>query len=113
MVGLNGEKMSKSLGNLVFVSALRAEGTDLMAVRLALLAHHYRSGWDWTQSGLAAATARLDRWRRAVAAPAGPAAEPVLAQVRDRIADDLHAPGAVAYVHERADLALHATPRRS
>jgi L-cysteine:1D-myo-inositol 2-amino-2-deoxy-alpha-D-glucopyranoside ligase len=112
MVRLNGEKMSKSLGNLVFVSALRAEGIDLMAVRLALLAHHYRSDWDWTQSGLAAATARLDRWRRAVAAPAGPPAEPVLAQVRDRIADDLDAPGAVAAVDEWADIVLDGTPRR-
>src|SRR5699024_8737456 len=47
MVGLDGEKMSKSKGNLVLVSALRAEGVDPMAVRLALLAQHYRTPWDW------------------------------------------------------------------
>ena len=48
MVGLNGQKMSKSKGNLVFVSRLRDDGHDPMAIRLALLAHHYRSDWDWT-----------------------------------------------------------------
>ncbi|HEV2451868.1 MAG TPA: cysteine--1-D-myo-inosityl 2-amino-2-deoxy-alpha-D-glucopyranoside ligase, partial [Streptosporangiaceae bacterium] len=48
MVRLDGEKMSKSRGNLVFVSGLRAAGADPMAIRLALLAHHYRSDWDWT-----------------------------------------------------------------
>ena len=45
MVALDGEKMSKSRGNLVFVSQLREAGTDPMAIRLALLAHHYRSDW--------------------------------------------------------------------
>src|SRR3984957_2712619 len=55
MVRLGGEKMSKSLGNLVFVSRLREAGTDPMAIRLAILAHHYRADWDWTDAGLAAA----------------------------------------------------------
>ena len=48
MVGLDGEKMSKSKGNLVLVSKLRGAGVDPMAIRLALLAHHYRTDWDWT-----------------------------------------------------------------
>ncbi|MGH3276087.1 MAG: cysteine--1-D-myo-inosityl 2-amino-2-deoxy-alpha-D-glucopyranoside ligase, partial [Streptosporangiaceae bacterium] len=52
MVRLDGEKMSKSLGNLVFVSQLRAQGSDPMAIRLAILAHHYRPDWDWTAAGL-------------------------------------------------------------
>ena len=51
MVRLDGEKMSKSLGNLVFVSRLVADGVDPMAVRLAILAHHYRGDWDWTAAG--------------------------------------------------------------
>ena len=42
------EKMSKSKGNLVFVSRLLASEVDPMAIRLALLAHHYRDDWDWT-----------------------------------------------------------------
>jgi L-cysteine:1D-myo-inositol 2-amino-2-deoxy-alpha-D-glucopyranoside ligase len=66
MVRLDGEKMSKSLGNLVFVSSLLATGTDPMAIRLAILAHHYRGDWDWTAAGLVAAERRLARWRAAV-----------------------------------------------
>ena len=73
MVRLDGEKMSKSLGNLVFVSRLLADGHDPMTVRLAILAHHYRHDWDWTAAGLSAAAVRLARWREAVqAAPASP-----------------------------------------
>jgi L-cysteine:1D-myo-inositol 2-amino-2-deoxy-alpha-D-glucopyranoside ligase len=126
--------MSKSLGNLVFVSRLLADGHDPMAVRLAILAHHYRHDWDWTDAGLAAATDRLARWREAVqvAGAAGPASalgglasggpastpggvaasgrgleggppssgrgEAVLAATRERLADDLDAPGALAVV---------------
>ena len=67
MVSYHGEKMSKSLGNLVFVSRLVADGTDPMAIRMALLAHHYRSDWEWTDAVLGDAQARLDRWRAALA----------------------------------------------
>ena len=52
MVGLHGEKMSKSQGNLVLVSRLRASGADPMAIRLGLLAHHYRCDWEWTADAL-------------------------------------------------------------
>src|SRR5499427_49938 len=65
MVAYQGAKMSKSLGNLVFVSRLRESGTDPMAIRLALLAHHYRSDWEWTDAVLADANRRLSRWRAA------------------------------------------------
>ncbi|MEW2360119.1 cysteine--1-D-myo-inosityl 2-amino-2-deoxy-alpha-D-glucopyranoside ligase [Spirillospora sp. NPDC029432] len=95
MVGLDGEKMSKSRGNLVFVSRLRRGGADPMAIRLALLAHHYRSDWEWTAADLEAATARLERWRAAAARPAGPAAAPVAAAVRGHLAEDLDAPAAL------------------
>jgi L-cysteine:1D-myo-inositol 2-amino-2-deoxy-alpha-D-glucopyranoside ligase len=121
MVSYLGEKMSKSLGNLVFVSRLVADGTDPMAIRMALLAHHYRSDWEWTDAVLADAQARLDRWRAALARveatpldvppgtePANPA-ELMLAAVRARIGDDLDAPGALAAVDQWAD-ALLATP---
>jgi L-cysteine:1D-myo-inositol 2-amino-2-deoxy-alpha-D-glucopyranoside ligase len=112
MVRLDGEKMSKSLGNLVFVSALVAGGADPMAIRLAILGHHYRQDWDWTEAGLAAAQERLDRWRAAVAAAPGPAASSgslaagVLGAVRERLADDLDAPGALAVIDAWADTAL-------
>ena len=127
MVRLDGEKMSKSLGNLVFVSRLVADGVDPMAVRLVILAHHYRGDWDWTADGLAAAQDRLARWRAAVnravstagAAPSEaasvvtaegiPAAESVLAAVRERIADDLDAPGALAAVDRWASAVASAS----
>ncbi|MCU0283545.1 MAG: cysteine--1-D-myo-inosityl 2-amino-2-deoxy-alpha-D-glucopyranoside ligase [Candidatus Nanopelagicales bacterium] len=98
MVGYDGHKMSKSRGNLVFVSALRRDGVPPAAIRLALLAHHYRSDWEWTDADLAGATSRLERWRAALALPEGPAAAPVLESVRAALADDLDAPAALAAV---------------
>ncbi len=103
MVGLDGEKMSKSKGNLVFVSRLLAGGTDPMALRLALLAHHYRTDWEWTDADLGAAEARLARWRAAVSGDSGPAAEGLLADVRGALADDLDAPSALAAVDHWAE----------
>ena len=95
MVAWQGHKMSKSRGNLVFVSALRAEGHDPMAIRLALLAHHYRSDWSWTAHGLDGATQRLDLWRRGIAASAGPDGTAVLATVRAAMTADLRTPEAL------------------
>ena len=66
MIGLDGEKMSKSRGNLVFVSRLRQSGVDPMVIRLALLAHHYREDWEWTDDDLPRAECRLARWRAAL-----------------------------------------------
>jgi L-cysteine:1D-myo-inositol 2-amino-2-deoxy-alpha-D-glucopyranoside ligase len=106
MVALDGEKMSKSKGNLVFVSRLRASGVDPSAIRLALLAHHYRSDWEWFETDLTQAIERLDRWRRAVAAPTGPPAEATLAAVRTTLSADLDAPAALAVVDAWADAAL-------
>ena len=103
MVGLDGEKMSKSRGNLVLVSRLREEGVDPMAIRLALLAHHYRADWTWTDEDLPRATARLARWREALSCNGGPAAEPVLTAIRQHVSDDLDAPGALAAVDRWAD----------
>jgi L-cysteine:1D-myo-inositol 2-amino-2-deoxy-alpha-D-glucopyranoside ligase len=107
MVRLDGEKMSKSRGNLVFVSGLLAAGHEPMAIRLALLAHHYRQDWDWSDAALERAVGRLARWRAAVAAASadspvgraagrGPTAAAMLAAMRERLADDLDAPGALA-----------------
>jgi L-cysteine:1D-myo-inositol 2-amino-2-deoxy-alpha-D-glucopyranoside ligase len=106
MIGLDGEKMSKSRGNLVFVSRLRGDGVDPMAVRLALIAGHYRADRSWTGDVLAEGQARLARWRDAVARDAGPDAAPVLARVRDRLSDDLDTPAAIAAVDRWADETL-------
>jgi L-cysteine:1D-myo-inositol 2-amino-2-deoxy-alpha-D-glucopyranoside ligase len=110
MVGLDGEKMSKSLGNLVLVSRLREQGVDAMAVRLAILDHHYASDWSWTDAGLAAARARLDRWRSAVSGNGGPASAGVLAEIRAAVAADLDAPRALRAVDAWADAALAGGP---
>jgi len=123
MVSYQGQKMSKSLGNLVFVSRLVADGVDPMAIRMALLAHHYRSDWEWTDAVLAQAQGRLARWRAALAhveaaapraAPAHPSApaELVLAGVRTRMHDDLDAPGALEVVGRWADAVLAEAPMR-
>ncbi|BBE22793.1 L-cysteine:1D-myo-inositol 2-amino-2-deoxy-alpha-D-glucopyranoside ligase [Arthrobacter sp. MN05-02] len=98
MVGYDGEKMSKSRGNLVLVSKLRRAGVDPAAIRLAILAHHYRSDWSWTDGVLEEAVARLDRWRRAADAAAVADVVAVREQIRVCLADDLDAPSALAAV---------------
>jgi L-cysteine:1D-myo-inositol 2-amino-2-deoxy-alpha-D-glucopyranoside ligase len=103
MVGLDGEKMSKSRGNLVLVSRLRAAGADPMAVRLALLAHHYRTDWFWSDDDLGDAEQRLQRWRDAASRPTGPSATATVARVRELLTDDLDAPHALAAVDRWAD----------
>lgn len=65
MVAHEGEKMSKSLGNLVFVHRLVRDGVDPMAIRLVLMAHHYRSDWEWSAQELELAVERLESYRRA------------------------------------------------
>ena len=106
LVAYQGEKMSKSRGNLVFVSALRRAGVDPMAIRLALLAHHYRSEWEWTDEDLTAGVARLERWRSAVSGNGGPAPDETLAAVRAALAADLDAPAALAAVDAWAERSL-------
>lgn len=106
MLSLGAEKMSKSRGNLVFVSDLRVAGVDPAAIRLALAAGHYRDDRPWTDDLLTAATARLARWRAAVALPAGPDAGHAVQRVRDCLAADLDTPGALAAVDEWAADAL-------
>jgi L-cysteine:1D-myo-inositol 2-amino-2-deoxy-alpha-D-glucopyranoside ligase len=94
MVGFDGHKMSKSRGNLVFVSGLRRAGVDPAVIRLALLAHHYRSDWEWTDADLVAAADRAARLR--AAGLAEPAGAELLAAARERLSDDLDAPGVLA-----------------
>lgn len=110
MVGLDGHKMSKSRGNLVFVSRLRAEGVEPAAIRLAILAHHYRDDWEWTERELADAQARLARWRQASARPESDDDDAVLAAMRERISDDLDAPGVLRLVDAWAEGRLSAEP---
>jgi L-cysteine:1D-myo-inositol 2-amino-2-deoxy-alpha-D-glucopyranoside ligase len=103
MVGLDGEKMSKSKGNLVLVSRLRESGLDPMAIRLLLLGHHYRSDWMWDDADVTAAQDRLDRWRAAVSRVAGAATAEVSDRVLAALADDLDAPTALHVLDEWAE----------
>jgi L-cysteine:1D-myo-inositol 2-amino-2-deoxy-alpha-D-glucopyranoside ligase len=95
MVRMDGEKMSKSLGNLVFVSALRKEW-DPRAIRLAVLAHHYRDSWEWDDDLMPEASERLERWQHAGSG------DGALAEVRGALDDDLDTPAAVAAIDAAA-----------
>lgn len=106
MVALDGEKMSKSKGNLELVSRLRDQGADPMAIRLALLSQHYRDDWAWTADLLTDATERLDRWREAVRREAGIGSEDTLAAVRAALRNDLDAPAALAAIDAWAGATL-------
>jgi L-cysteine:1D-myo-inositol 2-amino-2-deoxy-alpha-D-glucopyranoside ligase len=97
MVRMDGEKMSKSLGNLVFVSDL-LKTHDPRAIRLAVVAHHYRDSWEWHESLMPAADARLERWLAATDAPGATDSVTALAGVRACLDDDLSTPGAVAAI---------------
>jgi L-cysteine:1D-myo-inositol 2-amino-2-deoxy-alpha-D-glucopyranoside ligase len=98
MVSLDGEKMSKSLGNLVFISKLRQQGVDPMAIRLVLLSHHYRTDWEWLNSELDIAQDRLRSWRAAFSQKFG-AASPIAELVRV-MSQDLDTPNAINVVDD-------------
>jgi L-cysteine:1D-myo-inositol 2-amino-2-deoxy-alpha-D-glucopyranoside ligase len=88
--------MSKSRGNLVLVSRLRDSGVDPAAIRLGLLAGHYRADRSWSNQLLDEANVRLHRWRSAAILSAAPDATDVVARVRQYLADDLDTPKAIA-----------------
>ena len=95
MVRMDGAKMSKSLGNLVFVDKLR-ERWDPRAIRLAIVSHHYRHSWEWHEQLMPQAAAQLDRWLGAD----GPATARTMGEVRDALDNDLDVPGALAAIDD-------------
>lgn len=101
MIAYRGEKMSKSLGNLVLVSQLTGRGVDPRAIRLALLAEHYRSDWEWTDAKLVVAQERLARWDAWAASATADDTDDdaaLLDALRETLAEDLDTPGAVRLV---------------
>ncbi len=106
MIGLDGEKMSKSRGNLVFVSKLRAENVDPAAVRLGLLAGHYRQDRPWSDEVLERAHTRLALWRRAAALDSAASADDVINRLRQHLADDLDTPKALDALDAWASFAV-------
>lgn len=95
MVLLNGIKMSKSLGNLVFVGDL-VEKWPAETVRLAIVSNHYRSSWDWQDSALEEAQEKVDRWR------ATGAGDNALQEVRRHLDNDLDVPSAIEAIDQMA-----------
>ena len=89
MVAYEGIKMSKSLGNLVFIRNLR-HLHDPRAIRLSLLAHHYRAGFEWFDHDIDDGVTRLDRLITAAGRPTGPDPAPTLATIRNALDDDLN-----------------------
>ena len=112
MIAYQGEKISKSLGNLVTVRGLLDDGADPRAIRLALLSHRYSDDWEWFAAELASATRRLETWDAWVGGGAGHAddASDVIARLRARVADDLDTPGAVAAVDTAIAGGTRSTP---
>ncbi|MDO4760428.1 MAG: cysteine--1-D-myo-inosityl 2-amino-2-deoxy-alpha-D-glucopyranoside ligase [Corynebacterium sp.] len=108
MISLDGVKMSKSLGNLVFVSKLTEQGHDPSAIRLGVYAGHYRKSRDWSDEVLTQAEARLDNWRHAaqVATNKNAAAE-LVQRVRTLLANDLDTPAALNAIDQWAQASSH------
>jgi L-cysteine:1D-myo-inositol 2-amino-2-deoxy-alpha-D-glucopyranoside ligase len=96
MIGLDGQKMSKSLGNLLFVSRLIDGGVDPMAIRIALMGHHYRSDHMWGASEIDEATALVDRLRLNLSRVEVAPTSPIIELIVSAISQDLDTPRALA-----------------
>jgi len=106
LVGLNGIKMSKSLGNLAFVADL-VDQSEPAAVRLALLNHHYRTDWEWTDDQLALAQSRLATWRSTLLSTRSGS---VLDDVRAALDNDVDTPAALAAMDAAAHAGFNVAP---
>ncbi|WP_341987545.1 cysteine--tRNA ligase [Azorhizobium sp. AG788] len=105
---LEGEKMSKSLGNFVTIRELLADWEGEV-LRLAMLSTHYRQPINWTRQGIGFAAKTLDKWYRVVGdveADTGPD-NPFESEIADRLGDDLNSPRAITHLHHLAEVAEH------
>jgi len=103
MIGLDGEKMSKSKGNLKFVSVMRNDSIDPMALRIALLSGHYRTDRSWSDELLESSQVRLAHWRTALASPYGGDSAALIREIITALSDDLNTPQAFRAVDRWAD----------
>lgn len=99
MVEFDGYKMSKSLGNLVFVSELLKKW-DPQVIRLAILSNHYRASWQWQDELLLQSKQRLELWKKSGAGEAG------LVEVRSYLDEDLDTPSALKILDKLAAQSL-------
>jgi len=98
MIGLDGEKMSKSKGNLKFVSVMRNAGIEPLALRVALLSGHYRSDRPWSDQLLTQSQNRIALWREAMSSPYGGDVTNLIKKIAERLSDDLDTPSAFALI---------------
>ena len=108
MIGLDGEKMSKSKGNLKFVSVMRNDSIDPMALRIALLSGHYRTDRSWSDELLERSQVRLAHWRTALASPYGGDADTLIGEIITALSDDLDTPQAFRAIDRWADTRIAA-----
>lgn len=117
MVRMNGEKMSKSLGNLVWVSELLQRYTP-DAIRLYLASHHYRNSWEWNATEMADCAQMAEGWQRAARTAIGTGAsdemhtlplQRMTQPIYDALADDLDTPRAIIALDELAQRVLDET----
>jgi len=95
MIGLNGEKMSKSKGNLVFVSKLLSDQVDPMVIRWALLSGHYQQDRQWSSDLLVTAQDQVDQVRSALARSEVAKTDRLIAELIGDIANNLDTPTAL------------------
>jgi L-cysteine:1D-myo-inositol 2-amino-2-deoxy-alpha-D-glucopyranoside ligase len=100
MIGLDGEKMSKSKGNLVFVSTLTADGRDPMAIRWALMKDHYRRDRMWTEQLLIQAEAEISALRLALSQAAVAPTTQIIQKIVALLADDLDTQSVIENINE-------------
>ena len=102
MIGLDGEKMSKSKGNLIFVSKLIQSGTDPMVIRFALMSQHYKVDRMWSDELLIQATKRVGDIRKALFTSSVAPTTAVIEKLVHALSDDLDTPSALAALDEWA-----------
>ncbi|OYZ64064.1 MAG: cysteine--tRNA ligase, partial [Rhizobiales bacterium 24-66-13] len=105
---LEGEKMSKSLGNFVTIRELLNDWPGEV-LRLAMLSTHYRQPINWTRQGIGFAAKTLDKWYGIIgdepAQGAGEGENPFEAEIAERLGDDLNSPSAITHLHHLAEVA--------
>ncbi len=110
MVGYEGTKMSKSLGNLVFVSDL-LKAAEPAAIRYALLSHHYRDDFEWFDDDLEAVSPSIDVVAHALERVGGPVPDEFTASFEAAIDDDLDTPKALWLIEDFAKAIVDADDR--
>jgi L-cysteine:1D-myo-inositol 2-amino-2-deoxy-alpha-D-glucopyranoside ligase len=100
MVGLDGQKMSKSLGNLVFVSKLIAQGIDSMAIRWALMGHGFQSDLMWNEGLIAQAQAEIEKLRKALSRVDVAPTSDLIQSMCDLLSHNLDTPAILVAIRE-------------